>query len=242
MNAIKIFIVLGLAIGAATANYFYLNSTELPQPGSFVRVNGRIAEGSKLTEALFEEVKIAGTKEDLDELAKTALPYKDRTVLYDQLAPREFMPKDLLLWRDSTRVKAKINEPVLHISLEGVEVSISQLKVGDLIVFKTPKSFIQNDPDRFSYDTVGPFRIVSIGEQTEILGDQRNARGSTEKYLTIALIKRTKNVESNQDKPFWEEPMVDKLLSSLRQVETDSRAKVHLISAPRLAQTSSGVN
>lgn len=158
-------VILGVCAGAA--NFVALQSRIAPR--SYVAASIKLNPGVDLFSA--DNV----TKFEAAAEIPAALPWSDRKVLFGLPASRELLPGDLLLRRDvvlpEERLTLQPNEVALNISLEGVRFESNLLRVGRSIGFAVSPS-AEKEADTTTTVAVpdtavalGPFRIVSIGEQ-----------------------------------------------------------------------------
>lgn len=173
-NWMKLGIPIGLGVLAALLNYAG-RSAEMA-PVGYVRVNQELGVGKEFKEDHLERIDLP---KNLGSLEKTAIPWRDRAVLYGRPSPRDLKKGDLVLWRDATPpapgLALEEGEVALHLSLEGISSSLpSIVKVGDRIGFYLPRRFTldpKNPPEKepaekpSPLEYVGPFRVLSIGKR-----------------------------------------------------------------------------
>jgi hypothetical protein len=195
---VKITIPLALGLGAMYLNY--QAGTSRAQPTYYVMVNRDHKAGEKFTEDSVTSLVLYGARTDLKD---TAIPFLDRASLFNQVCGRDLKKGDIVFWRDAAPPPAQLSvregEVAFHISLSGISASLPELvKVGDEIGFyldpraKLPGSASASiaappasaAPASFEY--VGPFRILSIGQR--ISADDLNQPGVfSNREITLAV-------------------------------------------------------
>jgi hypothetical protein len=191
----KLAIPIGLGVLAALLNY--MGRSAETAPVSYVRLNQDLDLGVEFKEEFLERVDLP---KNLGTLEQSAIPYKDRAVLYQRPNPRKLKKGDILLWRDATPpdpgLALREGEVALHLSLEGLSASLPAIiKIGDEIGFYLPKQVTTASPkdkepasSQPSMEYVGPFRVLSIGKR--VASDTPEKSGGfvvDEREITLAI-------------------------------------------------------
>lgn len=94
---LKLGIPVGLGILAMFLNWMAgMSSLE---PSYFVRINTDMRPGDKFSE---ENLSVLELRGPTGTLQATAIPWKDRSVLFNRECARELKKGDILFWRDAT--------------------------------------------------------------------------------------------------------------------------------------------
>lgn len=176
-SLLKFAIPLVLAIGAAVGNQAYLAS-KLTTEG-FVAVTAplKASDGGRFEEENLKEVRIHVSEGG----TLNAVRYADRAILFGAPIRRDFQEGDIVLLSDIRGTKSDLSlqddEVALQVSLAGVEVEPSLLRVGrqiGFVVYETDAASSTTGPMR--QVELGPFRLVSVGDDTEVetAGDDKS--------------------------------------------------------------------
>lgn len=136
---------------------------------------------------------------DSTQKISAAIPWEERDVLAQNLAPRSLKKGDLILRRDlQTRETLELekDEFGVHFSLQGVDYQPQVIRVGKKVEFvvpvKSPAVGGSGSSVTSQYERVGPFRIVSLGRQLRPSVEGANSRNAVAKTITIAVKKNDK--------------------------------------------------
>jgi hypothetical protein len=178
MNAwLKLGVPLLLGGCAAAINWQVLQSELTPY--SFVKVTKHMKPGDLFKENQLAELVIR-SKDGADSLQATAVPWKQRSRLYDMPCVRELEKNDIVLGRDApSRFKViqglEKGERALQLNLDEVKYEPALLLVGGQISFVAEREGPLVDPLPGSPGgktlapngpiVLGPFRILSIGRR-----------------------------------------------------------------------------
>jgi len=191
-SLLKLAIPLVLAIAAAVGNRMYLKSKLTTE--QYVSVNTRLkaSDGERLAESQLSPIDLYVATDS----ALTAVKWRDRSILFGAPVRRDFENGELVMLSDvrvgKSDLSLKKGEVALQISLTGVDVEPSLLRVGRDVGFivvaqegddtSGPKS--GNQPQK----ELGPFRLVTVGEDTqpESLGDDSSGRRSKLSTISVA--------------------------------------------------------
>jgi hypothetical protein len=156
-------------------------------PHAFVVVRQQVGVGEKIEGSALASLEVPG---DPERLRKTLIPYEDRDVIIGTQSGRKLHPNDLVLWQDVKRPDAGIeagpDELILPIDLSGVTVETDLLYPGHFVDFWISPPKPDGRPAahdaaagaaRSEYELVGPFRILSVGSDS----DQAALRGGAER-------------------------------------------------------------
>lgn len=178
---------LSLAVGvlAVVLNLSVVKSTS--PTSEFVIALHDLAPGQRLTDSDLGRVRISG---DVDGIAASAIPYKDRAVLYQSPVTRPLRASELILYRDvvpnQLELQAGEGERPIQISMSGTAYVDSMVRVGQMVGFyllTPPKHGETEAAAKLEY--IGPFRILAVGER--VSENQDHARsGGYQRILTIA--------------------------------------------------------
>ena len=174
-------------------------------------------------------------------LASMAIPSTSQGLLSGQRSTRDLQPGDLILYRDTTingappmdfRDDQEVAKPV---PLDGNR--LGGASVGDHAWFTIPGfERSENSSDRKLAFTgqaqkIGPFRIIAIGQQTNVSSNQKS--GFTSDEVTIAYIpgvgNRPASVYQGRNAPegYWNPQHADILLKYLAaRASSDGRLKM----------------
>jgi hypothetical protein len=229
-NALKLLIPIALGIVAAAVNWFALQ--EKTAPGVYLKVKEDIRAGQPFTADILDRLEVPG---DSGSLRETAVPYRDKAVLYNSPSLRDLKKGDLVLWRD---VKPQMvpGEDQLPISLEGISVVHPRLlAVGNEVTFvidrngnKTaaPSSSTggtKSSESRPDLTYIGPFRIVTVDGQ--VARPEKESRGG-ERLITLAIRRLGENGVPN--------PSTTQLLEAIKARKEGRHKFVEMIlNAPR---------
>lgn len=220
MKWLRILIPLVIGVAAAGLNWVVLNSRAPAK--TFVRVNTPVKANTTIEEGVLDKVELSG---DLESLEKTAVPYSMRAVLFGRYLLRDLHKNDIILWQDTIASRGELNEPALPIPLEGMNVVPALLQVGDQIGFlaargSKPTNSGANTAEP-ELDLIGPFRILSVGDQVYRLegADTRTSKGTSDRIITIA-------VKLANDRQI-DDPNIGKLLAALKGGESENRSRVY---------------
>jgi hypothetical protein len=163
-NTLKLVIPLILGLIAGLFNFLALKSAV--QEVSFVKASREIEIGETFDE---------GSVEELPMMAKYAETLKDSAVLYQDLGllsgqrtTRTIQAGDIIFYRDTESLQGELydfregDKAALPVSLEGVTTP-PKMRVGDHVELKIPVS--PTSSDGASSRWIGPFRLVSVGEE-----------------------------------------------------------------------------
>ena len=186
-------ILLGLVAGAL--NWWVIRGQVAPH--TFTKVAREIRAGQVIDEASLKPLAVSG---DLDAIGQSAVPFKDRAVLFNRRAGRDLLAGDLVLWRDATAppptaMLAAEGEELLPISLDGISIVPRLLQVGDQVGFLispgrggpaagAPKA----GAGELELEHIGPYRVLSVGDRLGRIPDGPARGGSgDERVITVAI-------------------------------------------------------
>lgn len=191
-----------ITVGALAAFLNWQLLTAKAPTRTFVRVKEPVRTGAVLTDDNLAQVELSGSEETVTHLGLTAVPWRDRAVLKDRPVVRDLSANDLVLWSDVTSARAQPKEPFAPISLEELKFVPPLLQVEDQIYFVIspapaaeprpsgalePKAPEPKAPEP-RYETVGPFRVLAIGEMGARQGlASRESRGASERTIQVAV-------------------------------------------------------
>ena len=165
-NLLKLLIPLGLGVVAACINYSILSSST--KTSAFLTVNEQVSINSEVDVDNLLPLQIPFDASV--GLKKVAIDYKDRAAIFRQRATRDVYPGDVLLYRDSNFDSAPSydlrspTEEVIAVPVSNRD--IIGARIGDYLKFIIPEDL--ENPTLTETQEIGPFRIVAIGEQTNI--------------------------------------------------------------------------
>jgi hypothetical protein len=162
---------LGLGLLAAVLNWTAVRMQI--EPRAFVRVCRNLAVGEVITANDLSVVQLAG---DLGALPDTAIPWEERSILYQWRTSRDLKRGDVVLRRDICPPKAEFDlrpgERAVPIMLSSAIYVPDFLNVGDDVSFAV-------ETDEGKVESLGPFRILAIGKQLlreEVESDREHNR------------------------------------------------------------------
>jgi hypothetical protein len=181
------------------------------------RVSVPLEVGDRFDLGMLEVLEIPASFESLTE---TAVPYADRGALVQLRANRKYRKGDVVLWRDvgskGPGLDLRPGEDALLISLDGVQIDVDLLKIGNTVSLRIPSAGEQTKGGTAETQAVwiGPFRVVSIGAAvTNDVADGR-LRGDA-RAISVAV---------KQDRTAGEEQLVRQLENFCdRQRTSDAR-------------------
>jgi hypothetical protein len=161
-NTLKLVIPLVLGLIAGIFNFLALKSTV--QEVSFVKAKTTIEIGAAFEEDNVEALPL--TAKLAESLKDTAVLYEDLGLLSGQRATRTIQSGDIIFYRDTESMQGEIydfragDKAALPVSLEGVTTP-PKMRVGDRVELKIPIDTPAGPSSRW----IGPFRLVSVGEE-----------------------------------------------------------------------------
>jgi hypothetical protein len=138
-------------------------------------------------------------KGDARYVTRAAVPWRDRSALFDRPVGRALKQGDMVFWRDAVPPPVELDlhegELALHFSLEGISVSLPRLlKVGDVVGFYVPVERAPPDPKDKSapkgqagQEYLGPFRVLSIGSRVSREGGEKAELPGADREITLAV-------------------------------------------------------
>lgn len=162
-NTLKLVIPLILGLIAGVFNFLALKSAV--QEVSFVKAKIAIEIGESFDAGAVEELPLMSKYAET--LKDSAVLYRDLGLLSGQRSTRSIQAGDIIFYRDTESLQGEIYDfrdgdlAALPVSLEGVTTP-PKMRVGDLVELKIP-----GDPKDATSATrwIGPFRLVSVGEE-----------------------------------------------------------------------------
>ncbi len=162
-NTLKLVIPLILGLIAGVFNFLALKSAV--QEVSFVKAKIAIEIGESFDAGAVEELPLMSKYAET--LKDSAVLYRDLGLLSGQRSTRSIQAGDIIFYRDTESLQGEIYDfrdgdlAALPVSLEGVTTP-PKMRVGDLVELKIP-----GDPKDATTTTrwIGPFRLVSVGEE-----------------------------------------------------------------------------
>lgn len=164
-------LLIPLALGVAAAALNYMGRSSDVEAVSYVALKKDLKTGEEIKPEHLTNLELPRT---MTSLAKSAIPFRDQSVLYGRRVQRSMKKGDLVLWSDvSSGQKAwEKGELLLHLSLDNIPL-LEDIRVGQKIAFILPKD-LEGTPlkekapdakDKRNYKLVGPFRVHSLGRR-----------------------------------------------------------------------------
>jgi hypothetical protein len=172
-NTLKLVIPLILGLIAGMFNFMSLKSTV--QEESFVKATREIEIGETFDGTSVEELPLMSKY--AESLKNTAVLYKDLGLLSGQRATRTIHAGDIIFYRDTESLQGEIYDfrkgdvAALPVSLEGV-TTLPKMRVGDRVELKIP---VETTEGGVSSRWIGPFRLVSVGEEISNSAEARES-------------------------------------------------------------------
>lgn len=204
-NWMKLAIAAVVGVVAAVLNNMALQSKLTPK--EYVRISPavtRIKAGEPLRDGDLQKLLLPAG--DTDDLARTAVPWKDKAALVGIPAARELKGGSILFWRDASPAAETLLEPgeaAVQVSIGGVRYPPGLLAIGRKVIFLVRKDarlaadqkkagsapgVVQN-VGVVQYEHLGPFRIIGLGDRLlnpSNKGDQ-NAVGGSGDSVVLAM-------------------------------------------------------
>lgn len=194
-NVLKLLLPLGLGAVAGGLNFWVMSEMAArPEPTiyEYVTVKQDIPIGEPFPEEAIE--RFESTQE-----IPAAIPWDERSILFENVSPRTLKTGDLVLRRDlQTRQSLALGDDEfgVHFALQGVDYQPEVVRVGKRVEFVVPVSAPATGGPGGNvtshYERVGPFRIVSLGRQLRPSVEGTGSGTRVAKTITIAVPKSDK--------------------------------------------------
>jgi hypothetical protein len=198
---LKLAFPVGLGVVAGFLNYSATQSRIAMD--EFVALKQEIQSGESVEESHLKPVLLPV---GLGDLQKLAVPWRERSVLVQQIYNRNLMENDLIYWQDTEKVKKtptqKPDELLIEVALLDKDVSVLHkfLRVGDKIKFALVPTIGDHSPEsgeeaaanskadvQTAVTYIGPFEVRLVGDRVTRNDEQTNHGNERyERIITVA--------------------------------------------------------